>query len=122
MAALELDRLGSEFNACQQIFQFQVRELSQHLFKPITARQVLEQRFHWIPQSADDRFAVANQGINRDAFEKRIHYCILPFLLPPVKLGISPLPRAVGPSFLSLRQSVPRVAPGNIRPHVIPKR
>lgn len=73
MLALHLERPLGKFQTREKIFAFEIWKLAQHVLKGIARSQVFENGLDRIPQSPDDRFAVANLGINGDARQQRIH-------------------------------------------------
>src|SRR5216684_2628114 len=67
MLALQLERPLGKLKTRQQILAFEVWKFAQHVLKRVAGRQVLQNGFHRIPQSTDDRFAMANLGVDGDA-------------------------------------------------------
>lgn len=73
LLALKLKGLRGEFNASQKVFVFQIRKLSEYGLKGIAPSEVFKHRLDRIPQTANDRFAVANLRVDRNARKQRFH-------------------------------------------------
>ena len=62
-----------KLEAGKNVLTLQVMKLRQQVLHRIAAGQVFQNGLHRIPQAANDRFPVANLGIDGDARKQRIH-------------------------------------------------